>query len=132
MARRKTAMAQKYEDGQKRNEERLAAGLVSERFPYVSGMLIKITYYQETADPVLMVRTINVYPTSHAYFHMNCAIKECSDGGFDLTKTIKGLVKQRKKTAKGTMACNGVGTNLSRQHASISYEIQIEYSKSSR
>lgn len=132
MARKKTAAAQKYEEEQRRNEAKIAAGLVSERFPQVSGMVIKITYYQEATDPVLMVRTINVYPTSHAYFHMSCAVKECSGGGFDLTRTIAGLVKKRKKSAQGTMSCNGGGDKLVSLHASISYEIQINYKRASK
>jgi hypothetical protein len=32
----------------------LAAGLVSERFPGVANIEFRMTYYQKTADPVLM------------------------------------------------------------------------------
>ncbi len=95
-------------------------------------MVIKMTYYQETYDPVLMVRTINVYPTSPAYFHMNCAVKECDNGGFDLTGTIKRLVKNRKKSATGQMECSGNTGKKNSTHASISYEIDIKYKRASR
>jgi len=132
MVRRKNSQAQRHADSLKRNEEKTASGLVSEKFPNVSGMVIKMTYYQETHDPVLMVRTINVYPTSPAFFRMNCAVKECDNGGFDLTSTIKKLVKGRKKSATGQMECCGSSGKKNSKHASISYEIDIKYKKASR
>jgi hypothetical protein len=71
-----------------KKKDKIAAGLVSERFPEVSGMVINMTYYQKVANPVLMVRTLNVFPTDYAYFLMECALKDCVDGGFDLTPVI--------------------------------------------
>lgn len=132
MARGKIAAAQKYADELKRKEEKIAAGLVSERFPQVSAMVIKMTYYREPSKPVLMVRTVNVFPSSHAYFHMKCVIKECVDGFFDLAPAITGLVKRHKKSGKGGMLCCGKGDNLCDNHASISYEINIRYYNRSR
>jgi hypothetical protein len=132
MAQRKTAAAKKYAEDQKRNQEKIAAGLVSERFPKVSGMVIKMTYFQEMANPVLMVRTVNVFPSSHAYFHMQCAVKECEEGGFDLEPIISRMVRTNKKTAKGDMVCCGHGEKLGKQHASISYEIKIRYRSNSK
>jgi len=40
----------------------LAAGLISERFPEISNIVFRMTYYQRTSDPVLMVRTVNFFP----------------------------------------------------------------------
>jgi hypothetical protein len=127
MVRKKSAAAQKYIDDQKRNQEKLAAGLISEKYPQVSGMVIKMTYYQELANPVLMLRTVNVFPSSYAYFHMKCMSKECEDGGFNLTRVINGMVRHRKKSVKGEMTCKGTGESLDKNHARISYEIKIRY-----
>ena len=75
---------------------KLDAGLVSERFPQVLGMVIKMTYYHNADNPVLMQRMINVFPTSYAYFKMECMTKGCEEGGFDLTSAIVKNIKQKK------------------------------------
>jgi len=51
-------------------KNRLFACLVSDRFPWVSSMVINMTYYQKVSNPVLMVRTVNVFPNAYAYFNM--------------------------------------------------------------
>ena len=110
-------------------QRKLEAGLVSERFPAVSDIVVRMTYYHRGANPVLMVRTVNFWPSQHAYFHMDCMIKGCLDGGFDLTPVINRMIKNRKKSEKGKLICNGKGDSLSSDHASIAYEISIKYSK---
>ena len=113
-------------------QNRLAMGLLSERFPGVASILINMTYYQKGANPVLMLRTIHVLPSDSAYFNMDCMIKGCVDGGFDLTSTIKKTVKAHKKTVKGQLICRGKTDASSRDHASVDYEIAIQYKKKSR
>jgi hypothetical protein len=107
----------------------LAAGLVSERFPEVSSIVLHMIYYQKTSDPVLMKRTVNFIPTNYASFHMDCMREECTNGGFDLTPVVTGLVKSRKKAVKGKIVCNGKNEALHTGHASIAYEVSIQYSK---
>lgn len=113
-------------------QNRLATGLLSERFPEVSSILINMTYYQKGVNPVLMLRTIHVLPSDSAYFNMDCMIKGCVDGGFDLTSVIKKTVKARKKTVKGKLVCRGKTDTNSADHASVDYEIGIQYRKKSR
>lgn len=125
--KKKTAAALRHAEEQRRNQEKIDAGLVSERFPMVSGMIIKMTYFHESAEPVLMVRTVNVFPSSHAYFLMSCMDKDCENGGFDLAPIISDMVRGRKKTAKGELVCRGKGEKISRNHAKISYDIKIRY-----
>jgi hypothetical protein len=112
---------------EQKKEDKIAAGLVSEHYPKVSGMVIHMTYYQKALNPVLMLRTVNFFPTSYAYFNMECMIKGCVDGGFDLTSIIDNLIKNHKKSAKGKMVCCGENDSLSPDHAHISYEISIKY-----
>ena len=113
-------------------QNKLAMGLLSERFPEVASIVFHLTYYQKGANPVLMLRTINVLPIDSAYFNMDCLIKGCVDGGFNLTGVIKDMVKTRKKIARGKLSCRGKpDTNVS-DHASLEYEITIQYNKKSR
>ena len=115
-----------------RKQNRIAAGVISERFPDVSGMMIHMTYYQQGANPVLMVRTLNVFPTSPAYFKMDCMIKGCEKGGFDLTPEIGAMIKARKKDKKGSLKCCGKVDTVNAEHASMDYEISIKYAKPGR
>lgn len=114
---------------EQKKEERIAAGLVSERFPDVSGIVIYMTYYRGVSDQVLMLRTVKFYPSSYAFFNMECMTKGCVNGGFDLTLMIVNLVKNHKKSGKGKMVCNGTNDKLAPHHSSVSYEINIQYGK---
>ncbi len=111
-----------------RKQTRFAAGLISDRFPGVADIVVHMTYYQKGANPVLMVRTLNIFPTSYAYFKMDCMIKGCDNGGFDLTSIITGMIKAHKKEKKGTLTCCGKVDALVSDHASIEYELSIKYS----
>lgn len=74
-----------------------------------------------------MVRTINICPSDPAYFNMECMIRDCIDGGFDLTTVITDMVKGRKKARKGSLACCGKTDTSPSDHAHVSYEIGIQY-----
>jgi len=115
-----------------KKQNKTAAGLISEQFPQVAGMVIQMTYYQDRANPLLMVRTVNVFPTSSAYFKMDCMTKGCEDGGFDLSPVVRGMIKEKKKGKKGRIECRGKSGAVTAGHASVEYDISIRYVKSSR
>ena len=123
----RSAQLQKREQ---RAQMDIDAGLVSENFPGVSKITLVLTYYHVGAIPVLMVRTINFLPHSAANFKMNCAIPGCEGGGFDLTKIIATMVKGHKKTLKRNLACEGKNESFDKNHASVDYEIIVEYKDS--
>ncbi|MBI5740987.1 MAG: hypothetical protein HZA16_09715 [Nitrospirae bacterium] len=110
-----------------KKQNNLAAGLVSDRFPSVSDIVINMTYFQRGERPVLMVRTVNIVPTSYALFKMDCMIRGCDGGGFDLTSVVVDMVKTRKKVKKGSIDCHGNIDARSADHASIEYEAMIKY-----
>lgn len=110
-------------------QKKIAAGLVSERFPEVSGMVIHMTYFRKGLNPVLMLRTVNVFPTAYAYFNMDCMISGCIDGGFDLSPVIREMVKKHTRLKKGTLVCNGENVDLASDHARIDYEVTITFNK---
>jgi hypothetical protein len=111
-----------------KKQTKVAAGLLSDRFPKISDIVIHMTYYQKGANVVLMVRTVNIFPTSYAYFNMDCMIKGCDGGGFDLSPVVVEMVKSRKKVKKGNLVCCGKVDAVDADHASIMYEILIQYS----
>jgi hypothetical protein len=112
-----------------KKQARLKAGLLSEKYPNVSGIVLQMTYYHNSENPLLMERTVNVFPSSYAYFLMECMIKTCEEGGFDLSRIIAKTIKQKKKVARGEMACKGKIDRDVKDHASITYEINIKYGR---
>jgi hypothetical protein len=118
----------KTKQEQKRNLM-LAAGLVSDRLPGVSNIVFHMTYYHRTPGPALMTRTMTFLPADYACFRVDCVREECSNGGFDLAPVVTKLVKSRKKTSKGSLFCRGKSESLRTGHASIAYEITVEYSR---
>lgn len=124
------AHKQNYIESMELNKQRrLAAGLVSERFPEVSDIVIRMTYYQKAEISLMMVRTVNFWPSHYAYFNMDCMIRGCVDGGFNLTSVITSMIKNRKKSEKGKLICNGKSDTLSSDHASIDYQITVTYNR---
>ena len=110
-----------------KRQNNLAAGLVCDRFPSVSDIVINMTYYQKGEKPILMVRTVNIVPTSYALFKMDCMIRGCDGGGFDLNTVVADMVKTHKKVKKGSIACHGNIESRDSDHARIEYETVIKY-----
>lgn len=115
-----------------KKQDNIAAGLVSDRFPSVSGIVIHMTYYRKAAIPLLMVRTVNIFPTSYAYFKMDCMIKGCDGGGFDLTSVVKNMVKTHNKMRNGSLNCSGTADAIESDHARVEYKTVIQYKKVSK
>ena len=104
-----------------------ALGLVSERYAEVSRIEFHMTYYQRGLQAVLMDRTLSFLPANYAGFHMKCMEDGCMGGGYDLAPVVAGLVKSHKKTTKGKVYCHGMNHTFG--HASIAYEVNIQYHK---
>jgi hypothetical protein len=129
MAKKQYHVQQKQAQKLALAEKKLAIPPMEKRFPQVSGITVRLTYYSDMTDAVLMVRTVNYFPSSSADFHMNCMIKECNNGGFNLTRKIRELIKNNKKSGKGDMLCKGGKGTLPSDHASMSYEVTVQYQK---
>ncbi len=104
-----------------------ATGLISERHAGISSIEFRMTYYRRGLNAVLMTRTLCFSPADYAGFHMKCMEDGCTGGGFDLSPVVASQAKARKKSSKGKLFCNG--TNHTFGHASIVYEVNIQYKK---
>ncbi len=110
-----------------RNErlhQRVEAGSVSEHFPEVKNIVVNMIYNQVGLNKAL-IRTVNFFPDSYAFFRVDCVNRDCADGGFDLTRVIKTMVQKRKEAAKGELNCEGNGPSAG--HSAITYEVAIQY-----
>lgn len=110
-------------------QKKPVGALISERFPKVSDIVMHMTYYHQGVNPVLMVRTLNIFPKDPADFKMVCMIKGCLNGGFDLTPALTNLIKKRKTSGKGSLSCKGKNENRVSCSASITYEVNIKYKR---
>jgi hypothetical protein len=70
-------------------------------------------------------RVINFLPGSYALFRIECLNRECSEGGFDLSEVITGMIRNRRGSAKGSLSCEG--KSPSANHSTIAYEVSIQY-----
>jgi len=123
-------MNQKQSYKQKLELERtalVALGLISERYAGISKIEFLMTYYRRGMDEVLMKRTLSFSPSDYAGFHLKCMEEGCTGGGFELAPVVASLAKAHKKTTKGRVYCHG--TNHTIGHASIDYEVNIQYHK---
>jgi hypothetical protein len=106
-------------------QQRLDSGLISEHFPKVSSIVIDVTNSYGKINPITVLRTLNFWPSSYAYFNIECLSKGCLDGGFGLNQVITTMVRSHKESGKGEIACDG--NNISFDHSKFHYKINIRY-----
>lgn len=106
-----------------RRQQKFDAGLVSVLFPEVESIIINMTYNQRGLKQSLP-RTVNFFPSSYAFFTVECLNKECVEGGFDFTGIISGMVGNHRTAIKGELGCQGGPVN---DHSDIVYEVAIKY-----
>jgi hypothetical protein len=97
--------------------------LISQRFPNVSSIVVKLTYTSDGS--VSLTRTLNFYPENHAFFKTSCLGEDCENGGLDLSRYISAAIKNGSKTAKGDVRCANKDPEAT--HAAMSYRISIKY-----
>ena len=111
------------EKKQEMMQQRRDAGSIATHFPEVSSIDMNMTYNQKGTRSIL--RTFHFTPSSYAFFIVNCLRKDCVDGGFDLTKVITAMIKNRRVEVKGALSCKV--TDSSASHSDIVYEVAIQY-----
>jgi hypothetical protein len=116
--------SRRKEAWEERKRQMLAAGLVSDRFPEVSSIVVTIDYSRGSFSAVH--RTMNFYPGSQAFFKISSLGEESDAGGLDLTRFIHKMIGSHAKSAKG--AYNGGRKDPDLVHQNVDYEVAITYS----
>src|SRR5271157_2137495 len=106
-----------------RRQQRMDAGLVATQFPEVASIAISMVYSQRGIKQP-MPRTVNFFPSSYAFFTIECLSKECVEGGFNFTQILTGMIGNHKESSKGQLGCVG---GPSTDHSAIVYEVAIQY-----
>jgi hypothetical protein len=107
-----------------RQQQKLEAGFLRDRFTEVAGVTINMTYNQRGIRNPLP-RVVNFFPDSYAVFIIDCLNRDCVDGGFDLTQVIRAMIRDRRESAEGDLSCEGEGPSAG--HSSITYKVAIKY-----
>lgn len=121
---RASVYSMRSEAREERKRQMLAAGLVSERFPDIASIVVTMNYSRGSFAAVL--RTLNFYPGSPAFFRISCLGEGCEDGGLDLTYVLHRMIRAREKSAKGELSCDNKDSAI--VHPSVVYEVAITYS----
>jgi hypothetical protein len=106
-----------------RQREESAAGLMSDRFPDVSSIVVTMNYKGNRATSLL--RTVNFVAGSPACFRISCLGEGCERGALDLTWVIQRMIRGHKRSAKGELGCENRDPAV--QHADVDYGVTITY-----
>ncbi len=113
----------KNEAKEERDRQKAAARLLSESFPSVKSIVVKMTYIKHGKESLL--RTLSYYPSSSFFFRISCLGEGCGDGELDVTRRITDMIRNNRKASKGVLTCNG--TDPSAIHADIECQVAITY-----
>ena len=116
--------SRRKEAWEERKRQMLDAGLMSDRFPDVSSIVVTIDYSRGSFSSVH--RTMNFYPGSHAFFKISSLGEGDEEGGLDLTRFIHRMIGSHERSAKGEF--KGDRTDSAAVYPSVGYEVAITYS----
>ena len=113
----------KNEAREELKRELLSAGLMGERFPAVSSIVVRMNYKRGRTSALL--RTVNFLPGSPAFFRISCLGEGCERGGLDLTWVIGSMIRRGERTAKGELKCTNQDPAI--LHSDVDYDVAITY-----
>jgi hypothetical protein len=110
-----------------RTQERQGAGLISQRFPEVSSIVVDMEHNRKGISAIHLVRTLNFSSDSHAYFRVECLNRDCKDctDGFHLDQVVAAMIRTRASLKEGELNCEGNG--ITSRSVNISYKVTIRY-----
>jgi hypothetical protein len=110
-------------------QERQDAGLISQRFPEVSRIVVDMEHNRKGISAIHLLRTLTFFSDSHAYFRVECLNRDCKDctDGFHLDQIIAAMVRSRTSARAGELHCEGNG--ITSRRVNISYKVTIQYNE---
>jgi len=109
---------------EQRQRSYLAAPLVSNLFPSVTELAVRFRFNdpegKEKPQPYAQI----FKPDMRAFFEFQCPLRECSGGGFDLSRVVPRF-SRKSPNAGGALVCEG---QRKRPHGDTSRcGLQLEY-----
>lgn len=90
-----------------RHRAYLAAPLLAEQFPAVRELAVRMKFNdpegKEKPQPSARVFS----PDMRAFFQLQCPLRDCTGGGFDLTSAVPVALKGSRPVTRGSFTCEG-------------------------
>ena len=118
---------EKCDERAARTQQKNDTDLISRRFPEISSIVVDMEHHRSGISPILILRTLNSWPGSHAFFHVECLNRDCRDctAGFELDHVISTMNRNHASSTVGRLDCEG--NSLISGHVNISYKVTIQY-----
>jgi len=112
-----------------RMQEMEDAGLISRRFPDVAGIVVAMEHSTNGISPIRLLRTLNFFTYSQAYFRVECLNRDCGDctDGFHLDRVVTAMIRNHESSEEGELNCDGNG--ITSRRVNISYKVTIRYNE---
>ena len=109
--------------------DRQGAGLISQRFPEVSDIVIDMEHNRDGISTMYLLRTLKFFSDSHAYFRVECLNRDCRDctDGFHLDQVVAGMIRDHMSSKEGELHCEGNG--ITSRSVNINYRVTIQYNE---
>ena len=91
---------------ERRDRERVAAR-IRNRFPQVREITLDLTFTDHDQQVAPSQATPRYSGDDPAFFEIDCPMRECVSGGFDLTEAVTAMLSNRQAVASGTVVCQG-------------------------
>ena len=85
----------------------LAAPLLAEQFPAVRELAVRMKFSDPEAKQRPQPYARVFAPDMHAFFQIQCPLRDCTGGGFDLTGAVPGALKRVHPVTRGSLTCEG-------------------------
>ena len=90
-----------------RDQQRLRAPKIAEKYPQIAAIGLDITYEDYDGDRSRAAQQMNFSLQAPAFFEFNCPLRECVLGGFNFGSIVGGAIEEKAPGKSGTVSCPG-------------------------
>ena len=113
---------------EQRGARRQSSNTLADAYPGLRSLSINLSFASTPGAPNPRRMRLLHSPSSRAFFEFKCPNWKCELGGYDLGPAVERCVKGKRKTASGTIECQGwcdAHHEKDRCTWVLSYEIQV-------
>jgi hypothetical protein len=105
-------MAQKpyiidHQRREQRQQSYMAAPVVGKKFPGIEQLAVEMRFKDPEGKSSVSPHRRLFAPDMQAFFEFQCPLRDCANGGFNLTSAVPKAFSDRKHETTGTMECEG-------------------------
>lgn len=106
---------------------------IGTRYPFLRSLTVHLDFLDDSEQRIIAEPETREFAIDRhrGAVQVDCKMRECIDGGFDLTEEVIAAIESRKAESSGTKICQGGAdkerVGYQRCLARCKYRIQIEY-----